>query len=157
MSIHRAAAKVDKSQLTIVQAIEAEGWDCWLIRLPCDVLCWHPVLDIWQPLECKTREEDRRKQRGADKGSESQRKFLRWTEVPVVYTPEEALQQLRAHYPKGVISAELAAYCHQLRQEFEACWKNSPKVRMTANVTPSARQLIELRPHPQFALLEDGP
>lgn len=147
MSIHRAAAKVDKSQLPIVEAIEAEGWDCYLIRLPCDLLCWHPVLDVWQPLEVKTIHAGRR-QTLQDKRQVEQRRFLRWTSVPVVTSPEQALEVLAKHYPAGVITAELAAYAEALRQDFAAKWKKDPQA------APSARQQVERNPHPQFALLD---
>jgi len=118
MSIHRAAAKCDANQPAIVQAIREEGWDCHIIRVPCDVICWHPVLDVLVWLEIK----DGRKKDGSakqDHRQETQRKFLRWTSCPIVTTPEEALAVLRTHYPAGVIPAELSAWCHRIRADFQ--------------------------------------
>lgn len=134
MSIHRFAARADQAAPLVVPKIREEGWDCHLIRLPCDVLCWHPILDIWQPLEIATKGGKRK----AD-ANESQRKFLRWTSVPVVYTGDEALTELRKHYPDGIARAELIAWAHGLRDEFERCWKLNP------TAASSARALVQLR------------
>lgn len=149
MSIHRAAAKVDKSQQPIVEAIEAEGWDCYLIRLPCDLLCWHPVLDIWQPLEVKTPQPNG-KARARPSEQPNQKRFLRWTDLPVVTTPQQALEVLSQHYPIQAPVPQLIAYAHELRDHFEREWKQK-------GAASSARELVELRPHPQFVLVEDGP
>lgn len=94
----RRAAKTDTAQSGIVEAIEAEGWECFLIRLPCDLLCWHPVLDVLQWMEVKSA----RKKSGEhvkDKRQEEQIKFLERTNCPVVTTAEEALSVLRKFYP----------------------------------------------------------
>lgn len=93
----RRAAKTDTAQSGIVEAIEAEGWECFLIKLPCDLLCWHPVLDRLQWLEVKSA----RKKSGEhvkDKRQEAQIAFLDRTKCPVVTTPEEAIMALRKHY-----------------------------------------------------------
>jgi hypothetical protein len=142
MSIHRAAAKVDKSQLPIVHAIEAEGWDCWLIRLPCDLLCWHPVLDVTQLLEVKNAARCTKAGESWDRGrQDTQQKFLRWTSTPVVTSAEQAIAALAKHYPAGVITAELAGYCHQLREQFEIRWKENPK---TASSAASLVEMIDM-------------
>lgn len=94
----RRAAKTDTAQSGIVEAIEGEGWECFLIRLPCDLLCWHPVLDVLQWMEVKSA----RKKNGSvreRKEQEAQTEFLHRTGCPVVTTPEEALQVLRKFYP----------------------------------------------------------
>ncbi len=118
MSIHRHAARADMAAPEVVGAIRGEGWDCHLIRLPCDVLCWHPVLDIWQPIEIATKGGKRK----AD-ANESQRRFLAWTDVPVVYTPDEAVAVLSRHYPSDVARPDLIAYARRLREDFERDWK----------------------------------
>lgn len=99
----RRAAKTDTAQSGIVEAIEAEGWECFLIRLPCDLLCWHPVLDVLQWLEVKST----RKKSGEhvkDKRQEEQIKFLERTGCPVVTTPAEALEALQRHYKRKEIA-----------------------------------------------------
>jgi hypothetical protein len=137
MSIHRFDARVDKAAPEIVTAIRDEGWDCHLIRLPCDVLCWHPVLDIWQPLEIATKGGKRK----AD-ATETQRKFLRWTSLPVVYTPAEALEALRKHHPAGTVSAELAAWAIKLRDDFELEWKRTGKAAGAAERVHAQGRLL---------------
>lgn len=137
MSIYRAAAKVDKSQLPIVEAIEAEGWDCWLIRLPCDLLCWHPVLDIWQPIEVKTPQANG-KARNRPNEQLEQKRFLRWTSVPVVTTPQQALQVLSEHYPMQAVVPDLISFARALKERFDQEWK------CNKTSAPSARELIEI-------------
>jgi hypothetical protein len=129
MSIHRHDARADAAAPEVVGAIRAEGWDVHLIRLPCDVLCWHPVLDIWQPLEIATRGGKRK----AD-ANESQRKFLRWTDVPVAYTGNQAVEILRGRYP-GSASLELIATAKRIKAEFELEWKKDQSA-------PGARQRV---------------
>lgn len=134
MSIHRAAAKADAAQPEIVEAIRAEGWDCYLMRLPCDLLCWHPVLDVWQPMEVKTgrKKSGEARERGAQ---EAQRKFLHWTAVPVVTTPEEALDALSRHYPPMPAVAPLVDAARKIRADFERDWK-------TNQSAPGAQQRV---------------
>lgn len=93
----RRASKVDNSQQEIVDAIRAEGWEVFIVKLPCDLFCWHPILDVWQPMECKSH----RKKDGTtvqDKRQEEQIRFLHKTRCPVVTTPAEALDWLAKHY-----------------------------------------------------------
>lgn len=139
MSLHRYAANVDKSQQAIVDAIEAEGWDVYLIRTPCDLLCWHPVLDVWQPLEVKNPGRCNAAGESWDRKQQvSQQRFLKWTEVPVVTSKDQALAALRFHYPTAVVTAELIAWAARIRDEFERNWN------LNKSATPSARQLVEL-------------
>lgn len=117
----RRAAKTDDSAGPIVEAIEAEGWECFDVRLPMDKLCWHPVLDVLVWMEIKSRAKSGRIP--VDKRQETQRKFLAWTSCPVVTTPEEALAELRKHYPSDVATPDLIAYAHRMRADFERAWK----------------------------------
>jgi hypothetical protein len=133
----RRAAKTDDAAGEIVQAIEDEGWECFDIRLPCDKLCWHPVLDVLCWMEIKSN----RKANGQPKlrsDQEKQTKFLRWTSCPIVTTPQEAIAELRKFYPPTAVPADVAAFARGLKERFEQEWK--------ANKTaaPGARELIEL-------------
>lgn len=104
MSIHRAAAKSDANQPEVVAAIRASGWRCWITRLPCDLFCWHPTHDVWQPLEVKST----RKKNGEakqDARQEAQLEFLAETQTPVVTTPGEALLALAARLDKHFAGA----------------------------------------------------
>lgn len=95
MSIHRHAAKADANQPAIITAIEAAGWEAHVVRRPCDLFCWHPRYEIWQPLEVK----DPTKVTKAgvpihDERMAEQHDFLERTKTPVVTTPEQALLAL---------------------------------------------------------------
>lgn len=136
MSIHRHAANVDKSQQPIVAAILEEGWEVWVIRVPCDLLCWHPVLDVWQPMEVKNPKRCNSSGESWDRAQQkSQRKFLAWTDVPVVTTIEQAVSALRAHYPTDA-PAELIAWARRIRAGFQAEWEATGKA-------PGARARVE--------------
>lgn len=126
----RRAAKVDNSQQPIVDAIEAEGWECWLIRLPCDVVCWHPVLDVCQQMEIKTAAKSGRVP--VDQRQEEQRKFLARTSTPIVTNATEALAVLRRRYPSGLASSALLAYSQRLQAEFTAEWEHDQKTARSA-------------------------
>lgn len=118
MSIHRYDARPDKAQPDIVKAIRNEGWDVYLIRLPCDVMCWHPVLDRWQTLEIKTPEKNGKHYERA-KDAE-QRKFCERTNTPVVWTTQMAITALSRHYPQpGASDPVLVAKALQWRAERE--------------------------------------
>lgn len=139
MSIHRHAANVDKSQQPIIAAILEEGWEVWVMRVPCDLLCWHPVLDVWQPMEVKNPKRCTKGGESWDRNAQvSQRKFLAWTDVPIVTTEQQALEALRKHYPATVVPEQLAAWSAQLKQRFEREWKCQP------TAAPSARAMVEL-------------
>ena len=87
----RYAARTDTTQAAIVEAIRAAGWHVWLIREPCDALCWHPS-DVWQPLEFKTPTKS-----GAvrvRKDQPLQNLFCDMTFTPRVTTPEQAVEFL---------------------------------------------------------------
>ena len=96
MSLYRRAAKVDATQKAIMAALDAAGVRCWMIRLPCDLLCRyvHPSKGwVWQPLECKTIR-DGEKKVYADARQKTQAAFIEANEVPVVTSPIEALRAL---------------------------------------------------------------
>lgn len=118
----RRAAKTDTAQSGIVEAIEAEGWECFLIKLPCDLLCWHPVLDVLQWLEVKSA----RKKSGEakqDPRQEAQREFLARTSCPVVTTSQEALQVLQRHYPAMPTVTPLVQAAKRLQKQFAKDWR----------------------------------
>jgi hypothetical protein len=119
MSIHRYDARPDKAQPAIVAAIRDEGWDVYLIRLPCDVMCWHPILDRWQTLEIKTPERNgKHYEREKDA---KQREFCERTNTPIVWTSEMALQALSRHYPQpGKSDPALVSQALAWRAEYDA-------------------------------------
>lgn len=117
MSIHRYDARPDKAQPEIVAAIREEGWDVYLIRLPCDVMCWHPILDRWQTLEIKTPEKNGKHYARA-KDAE-QRKFCERTRTPIVWTKEMALEALAKHYEPWC-PGELKLQALEWRRAYEA-------------------------------------
>ncbi len=118
----RRAAKTDDAKGAIVAAGEEEGWQAFDVRLPCDVLWWHPVLDVLQWTEIKTIHVGRRKP-AVDKRQEAQRKFLAWTSCPIVTNKDELLAVLIRHYPSDVARPDLIAYARKLREDFERDWK----------------------------------
>jgi hypothetical protein len=88
----RYAARTDTTQAAIVEAIRAAGWHVWLIREPCDLLCWHPS-DVWQPLECKTPTAAGTLR--IRKDQLLQNIFCDLTFTPRVTTPEQAIEFLQ--------------------------------------------------------------
>lgn len=117
----RRAAKTDESKAAIVEAIEAEGWEVFDIRLPCDIVCWHPVLDVLQWMELKTAKPNGKPRTRNDQPEQA--KFLARTSCPIVTTPEEALEVLSRHYPSDVARPDLVLMAKRIRDEFERAWK----------------------------------
>lgn len=129
----RRAAKVDNSQQAIVDAIEAEGWEWWHCRFPCDGVCWHPVLDVLQQAELKTIHDARRKP-AVDTRQTAQRKFLAWTSTPIWTSPEQALAALRARYPQSA-RPEIVELAKRIKSDFDREWSKDQSV-------PGARQRV---------------
>lgn len=115
----RRAAKTDDAAGEIVKAGEDEGWECYDVRLPCDKIFWHPVLDVLQWAEIKTRAKSGRIP--VDKRQEGQLKFLAYTSCPIVTSPQELLELLRSRYPHSA-SPEVIALAHKIRKDFERDW-----------------------------------
>lgn len=88
MSLNRYNARTDTVQAAIVKGLEQVGVRVWIIKLPCDLLCW--VRGTWQTLEVKTIHKGRRKPL-KDKRQKAQNDFLRETQTPVVTSLEGAL------------------------------------------------------------------
>jgi hypothetical protein len=98
MSINRWATRTDTTQAAIVEAIRKAGWKVWVIKLPVDLLCWHPGADVWQPLECKTPTKSGKAK--LDKRQEEQNRFCDETFTPRVTTPEQAVEFLNRRLGK---------------------------------------------------------
>ena len=92
MSIQRWNAKTDTVQSSIVEGLEKLGVRVWVIRLPCDLLCW--FRGVWQPLEVKTPYGKKQPKARMDKRQKAQLDFLRETQTPVVTSLDEALTAL---------------------------------------------------------------
>lgn len=92
MSIQRWNAKTDTVQASIVKGLEAVGVKVWVIKLPCDLLCW--FRGVWQPLEVKTPYGKKKPKARVDKRQKDQQDFLRETQTPVVTSLDEALTAL---------------------------------------------------------------
>lgn len=118
----RRAAKTDDAAGAIVKAGEDEGWECFDVRLPCDKIFWHPVLDVLQWVEIKTIHQGRKKPQ-VDKRQEAQAKFLARTSCPIVTSPEELLALLSKHYPSDLARPDLVLMAKRIRDEFERAWK----------------------------------
>lgn len=97
MSLARRAKKRDTSEPAIIQAIEAVGFEVWILDRPCDLAVrkavWPP--GIFQLLEVKTPYGKKQKAR-QDPRQEEQIEFLARTRTPVVTTPLEALRAIGA-------------------------------------------------------------
>lgn len=92
MSIQRWNAKTDTVQADIVRDLEKAGVKVWVIKQPCDLLCW--VRGVWQPLEVKTPYGKKAPKARKRKDQEKQNAFLAETNTPVVTSFEEALTAL---------------------------------------------------------------
>lgn len=79
--------RVDLTQDAIVAALRQVGARVWVIGQPCDLLAFYR--GRWLPLECKSTKR-------RDKRQKLQAEFLVDNGVPVVMTPEEALQAIGA-------------------------------------------------------------
>jgi hypothetical protein len=103
VTIHRHAAKADANQPAIIQAIERAGWEAHVVRRPCDLFCWHPRYDIWQPLEVKDPSKVRKDGKPVhDERMAEQHEFLERTGTPVVTSPEEAILALAARIDRAI-------------------------------------------------------
>ncbi len=95
MSIQRWATKIDSTQTAIVEGLRQVGVRVWIIRQPCDLLCylWSNPLQrfIWQTLEVKTPYGKRNPKAKMDARQRNQTKFLAETQTPVVTCLEDAL------------------------------------------------------------------
>lgn len=95
MSLHRRAAKTDQTQAGIVRALRAYGVQVWVIKQPCDLLCyyWSNPLQrfVWQPLEVKTPYGKRRPRARKRSEQETQNEFLAQTSTPIVTSWQEAI------------------------------------------------------------------
>jgi hypothetical protein len=97
MTIRRYAAKTDSNQPPIVDAIRNAGWECYLVREPCDLFCYHAGYEIWAPLEIKDPTKVTKAGKPVhDERMAEQHEFLERTKTPVVTTPAEALIALAA-------------------------------------------------------------
>ena len=92
MSIQRWNAKTDTVQASIVQGLESVGVRVWVIKQPCDLLCW--VRGVWQPLEVKTPYGKKAPKARKRSDQEKQNAFLAETNTPVVTSLEDALTAL---------------------------------------------------------------
>lgn len=84
MSLNRYAAKRDKVEASIVDALRAVGAGVWKLKEPCDLLV--RFKGYWFVLECKDPGVKR-----PDKRQERQNEFIATTGCPVVRTVTEAL------------------------------------------------------------------
>lgn len=89
MSINRWNAKTDKVQSDIVTKLEQVGVKVWVIKQPCDLLCW--VRGVWIPLEVKTPYGKKAPKARKRSDQEKQNAFLAETNTPVVTSLEDAL------------------------------------------------------------------
>lgn len=96
MSIHRWNAKTDSPQAAIVHGLIQAGVRVWVIKQPCDLLCycWSNPRQafIWQPLEVKTPKKSGKVRKRSDQ--RAQNDFLAETRTPVVTCLEDALSAL---------------------------------------------------------------
>jgi len=105
----RYAAKTDATEPEVLEAIERAGWKYWRIRVPCDLMCWHPGHDIWQPIEVKPLVGKRNPKARVRTDQPQQTEFLRETGTPVVATAEEALLALARRIDRhlGLVAKEV--------------------------------------------------
>lgn len=95
MSLRRWAARADKSQSVIVDAIRKSGWAVFVIGRPVDLLCWRRDKGF-KCLEVKTDKGKRKERIVIDKRSAEQNEFIELTGTPRVCTPEAALEFLNS-------------------------------------------------------------
>lgn len=92
MGMPRYTARTDKTQQPIVDAVRAAGWMVFLIKIPCDLLCWKN--GTWRTLECKTPTGKRAPKARLRSDQRHQNDFCADTRTPRVTTAEEALRAL---------------------------------------------------------------
>lgn len=113
MSIPRRAAKQDANAGVIVIAIVEAGWMWHQTGWPCDGFAYHPIYDIWQPLEIKNPEYCRKDgtanehARVKNNRQIAQMRFLADTKTPVVTTPAEAILALAARLDRHIAATEV--------------------------------------------------
>ncbi len=107
MSIHRYAAKVDKTQATLVRALESAGIQVWPIRQPCDLLlrfwCKRHQSYCWQTLEVKTNVGKKDPKPRVRREQEEQNTFLRETDTPIAVDFDTAWRELNLRHTLGSI------------------------------------------------------
>lgn len=99
MSIRRWAARADKAQPAIVEALRAAGYRVELIRKPVDLAIRHPrwPANRWMLAEAKTPMSKKSTQPRKRKDQEEQDQFCKDFAVPRWTTPEQALEELAEH------------------------------------------------------------
>lgn len=99
MSHRRWAAKIDKAQPIIVEALRKAGYRVELIRKPVDLVVRHPTwpANIWMMAEAKTPRSKKSTQPRKRKDQEEQDQFCKDFAVPRWTTPEQALKELAEH------------------------------------------------------------
>ena len=93
MSIHRRAAKRDAAEPDIIEALEKAGAFVYRLNQPVDLLVQYRG---WHLLEVKTPGNHAGK--AGDKRQEAQAAFCKAFNVPVVRTPDEALEAIGARH-----------------------------------------------------------
>lgn len=88
MSFHRRKTRPDGTQAAIVEALRAVGVQCWIIGMPCDLLTYYAPYKRWRPLECKPL----KRNSSNEKKQVDQREFINTYGVPIVKTPQEAIE-----------------------------------------------------------------
>lgn len=101
MSLNRYDAKVDRSQAAIVRGLAQAGVQVFVIRTPCDLLCY--LQGRWRTLEVKTPTRRGRPPKRYDQNA--QQEFLASTNTPVVTSLAEALAALGLSDPNLSTSA----------------------------------------------------
>lgn len=96
MSIQRWATKTDSVQSDIVEALEKCGVHVWIIKQPCDLLCWHSRFGAgnFKVLEVKTAYGKRTPKPRIDRRQKAQHDFLALTGAMVVTDLTGALSAL---------------------------------------------------------------
>ena len=96
MSFHRRMTRPDSAQGPIVSALRSAGISVWIIGEPCDLLTYYAPLKRWRPLEVKPAPEPGVKVKTRAirhrNDQEGQKAFVTTYAVPIVRTPQEALQ-----------------------------------------------------------------
>jgi hypothetical protein len=116
MSIRRWAAKIDKAQPLIVEALRKAGYRVELIRKPVDLVVRHPTWPVnrWMMAEAKTPRSKKSTQARKRNDQEEQDQFCNAFGVPRWTTPDQALEEL------GAITERLQMDCAAARESTRA-------------------------------------